>query len=180
MFVALDLSEPARGELAAWCAGLFADRSDLRPVPADHLHVTLAFLGWQDEAAAGAIAEAAMAAAAGLSRPRLTPGEPRAVPDRRPRLFALDLVDEAGRATALQAAASDALEQAGVYRPERRPWWPHITIARVKRGARRVEPLAADPPPLGPIEPGELTLYRSTLRPQGALYEPLARVALGD
>jgi 2'-5' RNA ligase len=42
-----------------------------------------------------------------------------------------------------------------------------------------VEPLAADPPPLGAIEPDELTLYRSTLRPQGSLYEPLARAALG-
>ena len=66
-----------------------------------------------------------------------------------------------------------------MYRPERRPWWPHVTLARVKRGERAVEPLAADPPPLGAIEPGELTLYRSTLRPQGALYEPLARAALG-
>ena len=142
--------------------------------------MTLAFLGWQDEAAAGAIAEAAMAAAAGLSRPRLTPGEPRAVPDRRPRLFALDLVDEAGaprrsrppRPTRSSRAASTGLNDG--------PGGRTSPIARVKRGARRVEPLAADPPPLGPIEPGELTLYRSTLRPQGALYEPLARVALGD
>jgi 2'-5' RNA ligase len=34
-------------------------------------------------------------------------------------------------------------------------------------------------PPAEPFEAGELTLYRSTLRPQGALYEPLARTALG-
>jgi 2'-5' RNA ligase len=33
-------------------------------------------------------------------------------------------------------------------------------------------------PPAAPFEARELTLYRSTLRPQGALYEPLARVTL--
>jgi 2'-5' RNA ligase len=178
MFVAIDLSEAAREALAGWCDGAFAPRSDLRAVPADHLHVTLAFLGWQDEAAAASIAEAAIGAAAGLPRPRLVSGDVRAVPPRRPRLFALDLSDEGGHAVALQAAVSAALEQAGVYRPERRPWWPHITLARVKRGERAVKALAADRPALGAIEPGELTLYRSTLRPQGALYEPLARAVL--
>jgi 2'-5' RNA ligase len=35
------------------------------------------------------------------------------------------------------------------------------------------------PPPREPFEAGELTLYRSTLRPQGALYEALARAELG-
>lgn len=179
MFVALDLPEGSRSELWRWVEGAVAPRSGLRAVPADHLHLTLAFLGWQDEAAAASIAEDVFGAAAGLERPRLIPGEVRAVPPRRPRLFALDLSDEEGRALALQAAVSAVLEQSGVYRPERRPWWPHVTVARVKRGVRVVEPLVADPPSLGAIEPGELTLYRSTLRPQGALYEPLARAALG-
>jgi RNA 2',3'-cyclic 3'-phosphodiesterase len=179
MFVALDLPEASRSELGRWCEGVFTPRADLRRVPAGHLHVTLVFLGWQDEAAAPSIAEAIFGAAAGLARPRLTAGEVRPVPPRRPRLFALDLFDEEGHAVALQAAVSAALEQSGVYRPERRPWWPHVTLARVKRGVRVVEPLAADPPSLGAIETVELTLYRSTLRPQGALYEPLARAALG-
>ena len=180
MFVALDLSEASRDELAGWRDGLLAARSDLRAVPADHLHVTLVFLGWQDEASAASIAEAVGAAAGGLARPRLTAGEVRGVPPRGPRLFALDLRDEGDRAAALQAAVSDALEDAGVYRPERRAWWPHVTLARVKRGERRVEPLPAEPPALPPIEPAELTLFRSTLRPHGALYEALARAGLRD
>ncbi len=178
MFVALDLPGAARSELGRWCEEAFAARSDLRAVPVDHLHLTLAFLGWQDEAAAASIAEAAFEAAAGPARPHLSPGEVRSVPPRRARLFALDLADEGGSAGALQAAVSAALEDLGVYRPERRPWWPHVTLARVKGGERAVEPLAADPPALGAIEPDALTLYRSTLRPQGALYEALARTTL--
>ena len=74
-----------------------------------------------------------------------------------------------------------ALEAGGFYRPEKRPFWPHVTLARVKRGERRVPPLPDDPPPPGePFDAGVVTLYRSTLRPQGALYEPLARTVAGD
>ena len=70
----------------------------------------------------------------------------------------------------------DALEAGRWYRPEKRPFWPHITLARVKRGERRVPPLPGDPPaPAEPFAGEQLTLYRSTLRPQGALYEPLAQ-----
>jgi 2'-5' RNA ligase len=101
------------------------------------------------------------------------------VPPRNARLFALDLDDEGGRATALQEAAAGALEAGSFYRPEKRPFWPHITLARVKRGERRVAPLPDDlAPPSEAFEARELTLYRSTLRPQGALYEPLARTML--
>jgi RNA 2',3'-cyclic 3'-phosphodiesterase len=178
MFVALDLPEPARTALAGWRDSLVAGRGELRPVLPTALHVTLVFLGWQDESAAAQIAEAAFDAAAGVDAPVLTATAVRPLPPRRPRLFALDLEDEDGRASRVQGAISDALEEARFYRPEKRPFWPHLTLARVKRGARP-EPLPDVPPPGEPFETGELTLYRSTLRPQGALYEPLARAELG-
>jgi 2'-5' RNA ligase len=180
MFVALDLPAEARDAIAAWRDELVAGRADLRPVAPEALHVTLAFLGWQDEATAERIAETAFGAAAGMAAPRLTATEPAAIPPRgAPRLFALDLADDGGRAVALQGAVSDALEAARFYRPEKRPFWPHVTLARVKRGAR-AGPLPESPrPPSAPFEAAELTLYRSTLRPQGALYEPLARGRAG-
>jgi RNA 2',3'-cyclic 3'-phosphodiesterase len=180
LFLALDLPEPARASIAAWRDGLVSGRADLRPVRPEALHVTLVFLGWQDEAAAPRIAEAAFAALPGGLSPRLTPLGVRALPPRSPRLFALDLEDEGGRATALQAAASAALEAGGWYRPEKRPFWPHLTLARAKRGERRVRPIEDGPPPPDPFEAAATTLYRSTLRPQGALYEPLARTVLAD
>ena len=96
------------------------------------------------------------------------------MPPRNPRLFALDLDDEDGRATALQAAMSDALEAGGWYRPEKRP-----VLAAHHARARQAGRAPGGAPPDGPPPPGEpfdapvVTLYRSTLRPQGALYEPL-------
>jgi 2'-5' RNA ligase len=178
MFVALDLPEPARGGIAAWRDQLVSGRSDLRPVRAEALHVTLAFLGWQDEAAAERIAGSAFGAAAGLPPPLLRASGVKPIPPRGARLFALDLEDEGGRCTEVQHAVSGALAAERLYRPEKRPFWPHVTLARVKRGAR-AGPLGGGPPPGGWFEATELTLYRSTLRPQGALYEVLARARLG-
>jgi RNA 2',3'-cyclic 3'-phosphodiesterase len=105
--------------------------------------------------------------------PLLAPGELKAIPPRRPRLFALDLEDAEGACVRLQQAVSDALEAERFYTPEKRPFWPHVTLARVKRN-RRAEPLPADSPPLDPFRAPRVTLYRSILRPQGAKYEALA------
>ena len=181
MFLALDLPEDARGRLADWRDAILDGRRDVRPVPPEALHVTLVFLGWQDEAAAERIAEVAFAALPAGPPPRLAAIGVRAIPPRNARLFALDLDDEDGRATALQRAMSDALEAGGWYRPEKRPFWPHVTLARVKRGERRVAPPPDRPPPPAEVfDAGVVTLYRSTLRPQGAIYEPLAHTVAGD
>lgn len=179
MFVALDLPLAARSELAAWRDALVDGRGDLRPVAPDALHVTLVFLGWQDEAAADAIAAAAFGELPSAGVPILRAMGVRPLPPRDPRLFALDLEDLEGRASGVQGSVSGALAAGGWYEPEKRPFWPHITLARVKRRERRVAPLPDAPaPPSEPFSASELTLYRSTLRPQGALYEPLARVEL--
>jgi RNA 2',3'-cyclic 3'-phosphodiesterase len=181
MFLALDLPEEARDRLVAWRDLILDGRHDVRPVRPEALHVTLVFLAWQDESAAGRIADAAFGSLPAAPAPRLAATGVRPVPPRDARLFALDLDDEDGRATALQTAVSGALEAGGWYRPEKRPFWPHITLARVKRGERRVAPPAErPPPPADAFYAGVITLYRSTLRPQGAVYEPLERTVAGD
>jgi 2'-5' RNA ligase len=107
------------------------------------------------------------------------------VPPRRPRLFALDLDDARGRAAAVQAAVSLALSDGGFHEPERRPFWPHVTFARVARGtggtgsgARLPVPAVELAPPPEPFSASAVTLYRSHLSPRGSSYEPLARVRL--
>jgi len=181
LFLALDLPEEVRDRLVEWRDLILDGRRDVRPVRPEALHVTLVFLGWQDESAAERIADAAFGSLPAAPAPRLAATGVRPVPPRGTRLFALDLDDEDGRAGALQEAMSRALEAGRWYRPEKRPFWPHVTLARVKRGERRVAPPPAEPPPPGePFDAGVVTLYRSTLRPQGALYEPLRRTVAGD
>ena len=179
LFVALDLPDDARRRLVAWREGLLRGRTDLRPVAPEALHLTLAFLGYRPEEEIPAIGAAVADAVEGLSAPLLRPVRVVAVPrGRRPRLFALDVDDDGGRAVALQAAVSDALEAGGFYTPEKRSFWPHMTLARVRRGVR-ADPLAGDPPPGDAFGAQKVTLYRSHLSPRGARYEALARTSLG-
>ena len=178
LFLALEPAEPDRAALAAWSDALVAGRDDLRPIAPEALHLTLAFLGYRPEKEIEAIVRCAFEAVGPAPAPALDPLAVKPLPPRAPRLFALDLADPEGRAAAIQSAASEALAAGGFHEPEKRPWWPHVTLARVKRHARAA-PLPADPPEGGPLHTDRVTLYRSLLRPQGALYEPLARLDLG-
>jgi 2'-5' RNA ligase len=178
LFLALEPCDEDRAALAEWRDGLVAGRDDLRPSAAATLHLTLAFLGRRPEAEIPAIARAALGAVEGLPPAALHPAEVVPVPRRgAPRLFALALEDEDGRAAAIQAASGAALAREGFWKPERRPWWPHLTLARV-RARRRAAPLDPAEAAPGPLRAPLATLYRSTLRPQGAQYDPLERVEL--
>jgi RNA 2',3'-cyclic 3'-phosphodiesterase len=179
LFLALDLPDGVREALVEWRSEALAGRDDLRAVGPEALHVTLVFLGYLPEKEIATVARTAFEGLAGLEPPRLAISGVKPVPPRSPRLFAFDLSDEDGRAVAVQAAASDALAAARFYKPEKRPFWPHVTLARVKRGVRRAEPLDVPPPALEAFEAPQITLYRSILRPQGALYEPQERLRLG-
>jgi RNA 2',3'-cyclic 3'-phosphodiesterase len=172
LFLALEPATADRELLAAWRDELVAGRDDLRPVPAESLHLTLVFLGYRPEKEIDAIAESAFDAIGAAAAAVLDPLAVKPLPPRAPRLFALDLADADGRAAAVQASAADALARDGFYTPEKRPWWPHVTLARVKRHARAA-PLEADPPP-GPLHADTVTLYRSNLSASGARYLALA------
>jgi len=178
LFVALELPEDYRSRLVAWRDEAVAAREDMRPVAASALHVTLVFLGWQAEKDLARVAAVVGRACSGRAPARLLARGVVGVPSRRPRLFALDLEDGGDATRALQAALADELSAARFYGPEKRPFWPHVTLARVRRG-RRAEMLeSVEPPPSEPFDSAAVTLYRSTLRPQGALYEPLERLWL--
>lgn len=171
LFVALDLPQPARLALAAFRDGL--DAAIWRPVADEALHVTLAFLGSRPESDVEVVAALLEPAPA----PELGTGAVALLPPRRPRVLALDLLDPDAALGGIQSRLSEALASAGVYTPERRPYRPHATVARLRAGARA--PRAAPARPEFISFRGEaITLYRSLLHPRGARYEPLARVAL--
>ncbi|MFL5884151.1 MAG: RNA 2',3'-cyclic phosphodiesterase [Thermoleophilaceae bacterium] len=181
LFLALELPDETRSALVEWRSGALDGRSDLRPVAPEALHVTLIFLGYQYEKEIERIAATAFDAVRALAPPFLEPAEVVPVPRARdPRLFALDLVDPAGDCAALQLATSDALAAGRFYKPEKRPFWPHVTLARVKRDVRRAPPVGGDPPALDPFTAPLVTLYRSVLRREGARYEPLEQLTLGQ
>jgi 2'-5' RNA ligase len=177
LFVALDPSEAARERIVAWQhEALGGLGRSLRLVRPEALHVTLVFLGHHPEEEVDAIAAAALSRLDGLRAPRLEPVEVVPIPPRRPRLFAVDLADEGDRAAAVHAAVAAPLVEGGWYEPEERPFWPHLTVARVR--ARERPPRLAVDPPAGRFDAREVVLYRSKLGRGGADYKALARVTL--
>jgi 2'-5' RNA ligase len=178
LFLALDLPDADRERLVAWREAALGPRPELRLVPAASLHVTLVFLGHRDEAEVEKIARTGLGAVDGMAAPLLQPSGMRALPPRRPRLVALDLADEEGRAGAAARAAAEALAAAGLHEPERRPFWAHLTLARVCAGAR-LGFIDVEPPPDQAFSVPRATLYRSHLSPRGARYEPLRSLRLG-
>jgi RNA 2',3'-cyclic 3'-phosphodiesterase len=178
LFVALDLPDEVRGALIEWQGRALADPA-LRPVKPESLHMTLVFLGYQAEREIERIAEAALGVEAAAPEVRLEP-EPVGVPrGKRPRLFAIDAPSEG--AVALQGEVERRLVAARFYEPEKRPFWPHLTVARVKperRGGRKPALVESPPGPLTGTDvrfrPTRLVLFRSHLRPSGVEYEPIA------
>ena len=178
LFVALDLPDRARRKIVAWQHDVFdAHERTLRLVSPEALHVTLVFLGHHPEDQIDAIGAAAFSRLNGLTAPVLSPLGVRAVPPRRARLFALDLADADERSAAVQAAVAEPLEAGGWYEPEKRPFWPHITVARV-RARERPPRLVVDPPATGEFPAPDVVLYRSKLGRGGADYQALARMTL--
>ena len=144
----------------------------------DSLHVTLVFLGRREPAVISAVWETVKSAVAALAPPAFVAREATWIPPRRPRLLAVGLEDREGRGAAVQGAVSGALVKARLHEAEERPFWPHVTVARV-RGRARVR--GERPPAIAgnPFDAPVLTLYRSDLHPAGARYVALERLELG-
>jgi len=184
LFVALDLPAGVRSQIDAWGEAALADPA-LRRVAPEALHITLAFLGFRAEREIPRIAEVVHAVRAPAPRLEILP-EPAAVTSRgrQVALYALDVRSPA--TVALQAKLQAELISARLYEAEKRPFWPHVTVARVRRekGERNRQRVVENPPGEVPAALCEafdgvrVTLYRSQTMPQGAEYTPLAQVEL--
>jgi 2'-5' RNA ligase len=155
------------------------------------LHVTLCFLSYHPEKLIPRIAEVVTSVGARPVELRFE-REPAPRPKGRPRLYAVGAHSEG--AVALQEELSAALEGERFYEPEKRAFWPHVTVARVRserqppgrgerRGRGRPKRVADPPAPLPkaltePFGAVRVALYRSNLKPQGAEYVSLAGVDL--
>jgi 2'-5' RNA ligase len=143
--------------------------------------VTLVFLGYQAEKDVERIAE--LSFTGGGAPFELQAERVVGIPSGRPRLFALELQDADEALRRWQADLSERLAKARLYEPEKRPFWPHLTLARIKRGAppARARHIALPELPAAVREPfsaDRMTLFKSLLRPAGAVYEPLATLEL--
>ena len=124
LFVAVDLPDELRPALAAW----IPDGPGLRPSHPDDLHLTLHFIGNGDAAACALALECVQA-----SPFRLTfQGPGRFIHPGGGQTLWMGVEVSDGLRT-LHRLTGEALSPTG-FRPERRPYSPHITLGRARRG----------------------------------------------
>jgi 2'-5' RNA ligase len=184
LFVAVSPDEPARAAAASAQAEIRSRTAlEARWVPAENLHVTLAFLGSVDPALVPPLRGALAAAVATVDRFSVRLGEVGAFPTpRRPRVLWIGIAAGAERLAALADLVRAALLPFPVAREEK-PLRPHLTIARVRspRPDRALAEHLARPPrvPDAGWEVRSVTLFESVLGAGGACHRPAAVLPLG-
>jgi 2'-5' RNA ligase len=177
LFVALELPEPVRESLSAWAGEVAAVTGPgLRVVGPESLHVTLCFLGSVLAERVEAIGRACEAVR-GFPVGELGGGRALWLPARRPRVLALQLEDPHGSLGVVQGELARELAALGVFRAETRAYLPHVTVARVARGAR-VRGLELPAVPEVSFAAERVVLYCSHLGAGPARYESLHQVKL--
>jgi len=181
-FIAIDLPQDIREKLAAIQEQLRQSQAGVRWVKPGSIHLTLKFLGNIHPAQ---VEDIALAVAQEVrDEPPITLGAAGlgAFPSRRkPRVIWIGMEGEVQRLTRIQARVENALEPLGFGR-EKRPFRPHLTIGRVK-DRRRLQALidamaTLDMEPFNSFDADEIILYKSDLRPTGAIYTKLHRMPL--
>jgi 2'-5' RNA ligase len=151
------------------------------------LRITLIYLGNRPEREVPRIVATLRDLCEGAPTAMVELHDPEQRPARgRPRVYTLPAT--APGVEIIQIGLRELLSNRGLYEPEQRPFWPHVTVARVraeKRGSRRR--MRVDRPPSAPLPPSltepfwaeTVGLYRSDLHPEGARHTLLGKVGLG-
>lgn len=177
-FIAIDLPDAARGRLRSLADELKSSEAAVGWVRPEGIHLTLKFLGNVEPELIERI-KPVLFEIASQSRPfSLQPFGCGAFPAiGQPRVVWVGLRGDSEPLLRLRNAVEAAMVSFG-FRPEDRPFKPHLTLGRV-RGRQRIKSLqqillARRDFTAEPFDVAELVLYKSELRPDGARYTPLA------
>jgi 2'-5' RNA ligase len=155
----------------------------LRWVKPAAMHLTLVFLGDTPVARLNSIEQSMAAAMVDIPPIAFTASGMGCYPNtRRPRVVWVGIHEPAGRLKRLKTALDRELEPLG-FKPERRPFSPHLTLGRIHRRASREDArklgevvAGATLKDAGEMIASHIHLVRSDLRPSGPIYTVLARV----
>jgi 2'-5' RNA ligase len=156
--------------------------ADVKWTAPNSIHLTLKFLGEIESGVLPSLKAALARAAASHAPFDLTIRGLGAFPGlSNPRVVWCGLDGDVARLAALRQAAEEASVSLG-FAPEERPFRPHLTLGRAK-GHRNLQALADCIRIGSPLECSfrvdHFHIYRSTLKPAGAVYDVLERISLG-
>lgn len=184
VFVAVELPGPIAEHLEKVQNRLKGMLEGVRWVKPASIHLTLKFLGDTDSETIETLSRAVRKHTVSQRAITLSLAETGAFPDMaRPRIIWIGLDGDRASLSGLQKRIEAEFEGLG-YGREKRAFRPHLTLGRVK------SPLGVVPGLKEAMEwkgAGEapsftvrgLTLFKSDLQPQGALYTPLERYPFG-
>jgi 2'-5' RNA ligase len=187
LFIAIDLSDRIRQQVALLSENL---QKGMRFTPAhpswvrpESIHLTLAFLGRKPSHHTQPIGDALAEVSTGFQPLRIELKGLGVVPHwRRPRVLWVGSRDRTHQIEALHEAIEAKLAPFD-YRPDPKPFHPHLTLARFKslRGIAAAESIVkghtgfkADP-----FAAPQIALFSSQLHPSGARHTLLRRLWLG-
>ena len=187
-FVAIELGDHAKRALADAIAALRAERiAALRPVRPEGVHLTLKFLGNIAPDTAPQIGQTLADVAARHAPLTLTLGDAGFFPAgnaSRARVLWVGIDGDTAALRELQREVDAALAALD-FPPDRQPFRPHLTLARLHPGAsspdrrRAASALANHPLPQAVrIRAHAVSLMQSDLHPGGAVYSRIAYAPL--
>jgi 2'-5' RNA ligase len=186
-FIAIDLSPEVRRQLTSLTDRLrsLPGQVSMRWVQPDSIHLTLEFLGDLPPVRVPDVAAMLDQVCPAQVPFRLRVGGLGCFPDaRRPRVLWVGLEEPTGSLTRLQAAIRKACADLGLD-VDGRAFSPHLTLGRVRREAglqaadfAREVLVGQDARAGGEMAAETVHLYRSDLRPAGAVYTRLHSASL--
>jgi 2'-5' RNA ligase len=181
LFIAIDLDDAARHSIASLQTRLKAvvsgERSALKWIRPEHMHLTLAFLGELEEGLARSVVEAIGQPVQAERFPIVFGGLGLFPSAGAPRVLWLGLTAGARDVIGVQREIAARVTRLGIAL-ERRPFQPHLTLARwrTSRQSDRQRLATADwTHDVARIEVHEVSLIHSRLTAAGPVYTPLSR-----
>jgi 2'-5' RNA ligase len=186
-FIAIELSDDLRSQLRDQMDRIQADLGleTIRWVRPTSIHLTLKFLGEVSPEKIDSITNQ-MEQVAAEHDPFIFRAESfGCFPSiRKPRVLWVGVAESSGMLSSIQRDLERRLAQLG-FKRERRPFHPHLTLGRLHRRIKQSEVQSTGSAledfqvgVLGDYEVKDLCLFKSDLRPTGAVYTCLKRISL--
>ena len=182
LFIAIELPDAIKQAIAGVQEQIRMSGMSAAWTRPEGIHLTLKFLGEVPESQVQEVMAALSRAAQGRGTLDLAVEGAGAFPNvKNPRVLWIGVAGDIDKLEALQAAVEDAMERAG-FKREARTYSPHLTLARIKfpkprdnwqqviEGVKDVK--------LGRFEAGHVSLMKSELKREGAVYTEMGRAEL--
>ncbi len=181
LFIALPLGKEAEQRLGRIIEDFRPRSRAVKWVPSQNIHLTLKFLGDTDEHLVDKISQAVDRVVSNYPAFDILIDRLGAFPNlHRPRVIWMGGAKAPEPAAAMAREIDTAMHRLD-FEKEKRAFKAHLTLGRVRQGqtigdlAEYIDQYSFEPIPL---HLDRLILFKSTLTPKGAIYEPLHKATL--